>query len=92
MKKNTIITAFDRYTMVKIGSLYLVSVVAALFLDSPFIRNVITLAGIVFWLRLSKEIYVREKPRQAFLRMSEWVFIIYVLHEMTLYRFSTGER
>ena len=84
VKKKISITVFDRYSVAKIGSLYLVLVAAALFWDGPIIRNVAVLSGIVFWLRLSKEIYVREKQRQAFLRMSEWVFIIYVLHEMTL--------
>lgn len=84
VKKKISIMVFDRYSMAEIGSLYLASLTAALFLDSLLIRNVTMLAGIVFWLRLSKEIYVREKQRQAFLRMSEWVFMIYVLHEMSL--------
>lgn len=84
VKKKISITVFDRYSMAKIGILYLVFVAVALFLDNSLIRNVIMLSGIVFWLRLSKEIYVREKLRKVFLKMSEWVFIIYVLHEMTL--------
>lgn len=84
VKKKISITVFDRYSMAKIGALYLVFATAALFLDNFLIRNVNMLAGIVFWLRLSKEIYVREKLRKFFLKMSEWVFIIYVLHEMTL--------
>lgn len=84
VKKKISIAVFDRYSMVKIGGLYLVLVLTALFLDNPLIRNVTMLAGIAFWLRLSREIYVREKLRQAFMKMSEWVFIIYVLHEMTL--------
>lgn len=84
VKKKISIMVFDKYSMAKIGSLYLALVAAALFMDNLLIRNVIILVGIVFWMRLSKEIYVREKLRQFFLRMSEWVFIIYVLHEMTL--------
>ena len=84
VKKKIDITAFDRYSIAGIGSLYMMFMAATLFLDNTFIRNVTILVGIVFWLRLSKEIYDREKLRQTFLKISEWVFMIYVLHEMTL--------
>lgn len=75
---------FDNYSVGWIGAIYFVCAAAALFIENPIIRNISVLVGIVFWLRLSKEIYVREKLRQIFLRLSEWVFMIYVLHEMTL--------
>lgn len=82
-KKRTLMM-FDRYSAGKIGAIYFVCVAAALFLDQPIIRNISLLVGIVFWLRLSKEIYVKEKLRRIFLKLSESVFMIYVLHEMTL--------
>lgn len=75
---------FDNYSVGWIGAIYFVCAAAALFIENPIIRNISVLVGIVFWLRLSKEIYAREKLRQIFLRLSEWVFMIYVLHEMTL--------
>lgn len=75
---------FDRYSMLKMTGLYCGSAVLSLLWDHPVIRNISVLLGIVFWLRLSKEIYVRENLRRIFLKLSEWVFIIYVLHEMTL--------
>lgn len=75
---------FDNYSVSWIGAIYFVCAAAALFIENPIIRNISVLVGIVFWLRLSKEIYAREKLRQIFLRLSEWVFMIYVLHEMTL--------
>lgn len=84
MKKKMTILFFDRYAMGKIAVLYFGCVAAALCLDNPTLRNIFLLPGIVFWLRLSKEIYERKKLRRIFLRLSEWVFIVYVLHEMTL--------
>lgn len=84
VQKKWSLMMFDRYSAGKIGAIYFVCATAALFLDHPIIRNISLLVGIVFWLRLSKEIYVREKLRRIFLRLSEFVFIIYVLHEMTL--------
>lgn len=82
-KKGTLMI-FDHYSVALIGAVYFVCAAAALFLEYPIIRNISVLVGIVFWLRLSKEIYDREKLRQIFLRLSESVFMIYVLHEMTL--------
>lgn len=84
VQKKWSLMRLDRYSAGKIGAIYFVCATAALFLDHPIIRNISLLVGIVFWLRLSKEIYVREKLRRIFLRLSEFVFIIYVLHEMTL--------
>lgn len=75
---------FDKYSMLKITGLYFGVAAVSLFWDHPVIRNISVLLGIVFLLRLSKEIYGRENLRRNFLRLSEWVFMIYVLHEMTL--------
>lgn len=75
---------FDKYSMLKITGLYFGCAAASLLWNPPVIRTISIFAGIVFWLRLSKEIYAREKLRQIFLRLSECVFMIYVLHEMTL--------
>lgn len=75
---------FDRYSLFKIAGLYFGCAAVSLFWDHSVIRNISVLVAIVFWLRLSKEIYVRENLRRIFLRLSEWVFMIYVLHEMTL--------
>lgn len=87
VKKKMTILFFDRYAMGKIAVLYFGCVAAALCLDNPTLRNIFLLPGIVFWLRLSKEIYERKKLRRIFLKLSEWVFIVYVLHEMTLSSF-----
>lgn len=83
-KKQLSFLVFDHLSMGKLGALYFGCGMVALFWNHPVNRNVSVLVGVVFWLRLSKEIYNRKKLRQTFLRMSEWVFIIYVLHEMTL--------
>ncbi len=84
VKKKGSVMVFDKYSMVKTGGLYFGSGVAALLLDSPVSGNVFLFVGIMFWLRLSKEIYDRRKLREIFVKLSNWVFIIYVMHEMTL--------
>lgn len=75
---------FDKYSMLKMTGVYFGCAAVSLFWDQPVIRNISVLVGIVFWLRLSKEIYAGENLRRIFLYLSEWVFMIYVLHEMTL--------
>lgn len=84
VQKEGTLMMFDNYSAGRMGTVYFVCTAAALFLEESIIRNISLFVGIVFWLRLSKEIYVREKLRRIFLRLSEWVFMIYVLHEMTL--------
>lgn len=83
-KKQYSILTFDKLSMGRIGMLFFGCGTAALFWNHQVIRNVFVLAGVVFLLRLSKEIYGREKLRRTFFWMSEWVFMVYVLHEMTL--------
>lgn len=84
VKKQCSIGTFDQLSIGKLGILCFGCGTVAFVWDSPVIKNVFVLMGVVFCLRLSKEIYDREKLRQTFFWMSEWVFIIYVLHEMTL--------
>ncbi len=84
VKKKGFVTVFDKYSMIKIGVLYFGSGVIVLFLDHPVSNDVFLFVGMMFWLRLSKEIYDRRKLRRIFVKLSEWVFIIYVLHELTL--------
>lgn len=84
VKKRISIYFFDRYSMGEVGALYCCCVAAALFCDNLVTRDIAMLFGIVFWLRLSKEIYIRKTMRRIFLKFSEWVFMIYVLHELSL--------
>ena len=74
----------DKISMTKISAAYLVGALAAYFLDIGAVRSIFTLTGVLFWVRISREIYVRGSIRKSFLWMSQWTFMIYVLHEMTL--------
>lgn len=73
-----------KISMTKISAAYLVGALAAYLLDIGAVRSVFTLIGVLFWVRISREIYVRGSIRKRFLWMSQWTFMIYVLHELTL--------
>lgn len=78
------ITLWDRIPMLKLSIVYIVSALVTLRLDISALRSIFAFLGIIFWIRVSKEIYHNESIRSKFLWMSQWTFMIYVLHELTL--------
>lgn len=78
------ITVFDHISMPKISAVYFGGIVISLIINLSIWRNIFILVGLVFWIRLSKEIYHNENIRIKLLRLSEYTFIIFVLHEFTL--------
>lgn len=84
VKEQIHITALDYIPLSGLFSGYLLGAVASLFLDIAVVKNIFILIGVLFWIRLSKAIYSNEKLRSIFLRLSKWIFIIYVFHELTL--------
>ena len=74
----------DKISMIKISAAYLVGALASYLLDIGAVRSVFTSIGVLFWVRISREIYVRGSIRKSFFWMSQWTFMVYVLHEMTL--------
>lgn len=84
VRMNFRFTVLDRFPVGKMGAFYFIWVILALFVDNNLFRNAAILIGVFFWLRFSREIYVREKIKRKVLNLSEWVFLIYVLHELTL--------
>lgn len=84
VKEQIHITALDYIPLSGLFSVYLLGAAAALFLDIAVVKNIFILIGVLFWIRLSKAIYSNEKLRSIFLRLSKWIFIIYVFHELTL--------
>lgn len=84
VKMNLHFSILDQLSVIKTGSCYLLCTASALFYDIRVIRSLSVLTGVIFWLRISRELYVHETIRKKFLWFSEWIFIIYVLHELTL--------
>ena len=78
------ITIFDHVSVLKISTIYLLGLAVSLLINTSILRNIFILVGLVFWIRLSKEIYHNENIRKKLLRLSKYTFIIYVLHELTL--------
>lgn len=84
VRMNLHFAVLDRLSVAKTGCFYFLCVALALFSDIHVIRNIAILTGVLFWLRLSKEICSHETIREKFLWFSKWNFMIYVLHELTL--------
>lgn len=78
------ITILDKIPMPIVTIAYCLGAVVVLLLDINVLRNIFIFMGIVFWIRISKEIFYNKKLGRGLLRMSEWTFIIYVSHELTL--------
>lgn len=78
------LTFLDDIPMRRIMSIYIAFAIISLFFDMNVIRGSFIFIGIAFLFRLSKEIYVREKLKKKFMWLSQWTFLIYVLHELTL--------
>lgn len=77
-------TALDKISTTKMSAVYFAGALAAFLVDIGAVRSVFTLIGVLFWVRISREIYVRGNIRKGFLWLSQWTFMIYVLHELTL--------
>ena len=82
---NIHITLLDKFSFWKICLVYGVCLVSALLFSSvPCVKTAFVLVGIFFLLRLSKVIYDNVRARNIILRLSNYTFIIYAFHEMTL--------
>jgi len=78
------ITFFDNTSLWIFSFIYIVGAVVALILDNSIINVLFTFLGIIYWVRMSKLIFDKQKLRRIFLQLSKWTFIIYVAHELTL--------
>lgn len=78
------ITIFDCISMPQISAVYFLGIIISLLKNISVLKNIFILVGIIFWIRLSKEIYHNKNIRIKLLWLSKYTFIIYVLHELTL--------
>lgn len=78
------ITIFDGIAMWKFSLLYVSCAFFTLIANHAIINTLFILVGIVYWIRVSKYIFDFEKIRSFFIKLSEWTFIIYAAHELTL--------
>ena len=81
VKEQIHITGLDKISMLGMSGVYLLGASVALLLDIAVVKNIIILIGVLFWIRLSKKMISNERIRCIFLRMSQWTFMIFVLHE-----------
>lgn len=78
------LNALDTVPTWKVTIVYLIGAFISLFFEVSIMRNMFILIGVLFWARISKEIYIRKKIREKILWLSNWTFIIYVFHELSL--------
>lgn len=74
----------DHISMKQLCWVYAIGAILTLLCDSGISRGIFSWIGIIFWVRLSKEIYVRERIKRIILWLSQWTFMICVFHELTL--------
>ena len=77
-------TFLDNISMRKVFGVYFVLAIFALFLNVSAVKNIFIFVGIAFWMRVSKDIYTKEAIRKKVLWLSQWTFMVYVFHELTL--------
>ncbi len=76
--------ALDRIAMWQVTLVYVACAAITLFTEIEIVDTLFIFVGILYWTRVSKWIYDSEKIRSIFLKLSEWTFIIYAAHELTL--------
>lgn len=78
------LTKLDHIALWKCLIVYILCGTITLLTDNSIIDELFIFMGILFWVRVSKWIFSHQKARDIFLRLSEWTFMIFVAHEMTL--------
>ena len=84
VKLNLHMTSLDHIAPWKFLVVYTLGAVITLLTDNPIIDELFTFLGILFWARMSKCILDCAKAKDVLIRLSEWTFVIYAGHEMTL--------
>jgi len=77
-------TSLDHIALWKFLAVYLLCAAITLVADNSVVTDLFVFVGFVFWVRVSRCIFNCQQWRNVFLRLSEWTFIIYAGHEMTL--------
>ena len=78
------LTRLDHIALWKFLIVYILCAIITLLTDNSIIDELFIFEGIIFWIRISKCIFSHQKARNVFLSLSEWTFMIFVAHEMTL--------
>lgn len=79
----------DHFPFAIISILYAALVVAELVLhyfniSSNALHTVMIFSGIIFWIRITKFIYINGLIQKYFLKIAQYTFILFVAHELTL--------
>lgn len=77
-------TILDGIAMWKISLFYVLCALVTLITKNTVIDNCFIFVGIIYLVRLSKYIFDIKKVKNIFIKLSEWTFIVYVAHELTL--------
>lgn len=78
------ITILDNIVMWKFTVFYILCAFITLVTEYAVLDTLFIFIGILYWARASKYIFHIQKVRNVLLTLSEWTFIIYVAHELTL--------
>lgn len=77
-------TIFDNIALWKFTLVYIPCAFITLLIQHHITNTLFSFIGIIYWVRVSKSIFDFVKARSVFAKLSEWTFIIYAAHELTL--------
>lgn len=77
-------TIVDRLSIVKFSVFYMLCAIATLIIQYEIIDRLFIFIGILYWIRVSKCIVIKNRLNILFALLSRWTFMIYVTHELTL--------
>lgn len=84
VKLNIHLSSFDKIPLWPISAVYAAMTAYVLLAGNVVIDGLYIFVGLIFWCRASKPILEQAKISDAVLKLSEWIFIIFAAHEMTL--------
>lgn len=74
----------DHVSLFRFSLLYAVCAIVTLLTNNYTIDTMFIMVGIIYWVRVTRNILCSQKLRSFFTRFSRWIFIVYVTHELIL--------
>lgn len=74
----------EQLSLIKLTAIAIAGFLICILLNIDFIKDIYIYIEIILLIRISKYIYAHKTIRKKVLWLSEWTFIIYVFHELTL--------
>lgn len=84
VRKKIHMSIVEQLSLIKLTAIAIAGFLICILLNIDFIKDIYIYIEIILLIRISKYIYAHKTIRKKVLWLSEWTFIIYVFHELTL--------